>query len=147
MPQGSFTDTQATRRREPSELRFWYIVLAGTLASLSYEIVSLLQGDFSAAKKLLLPTLLLVWLYRGSEWARWILMILLLGFGVLNIYLGTELLRDAIDRLLYVYVFGAFMVATGLYLALAKKDFARYCSYVAVRNDLRTGARRAAGRS
>ncbi|MNL89085.1 hypothetical protein D3C87_2192000 [compost metagenome] len=57
------------------------------------------------------------------------------------------MLRDSIDRLLYVYAFSAFMVATGLYLALANKDFARYRSYVAVRNDLRAGARRAAGRS
>ncbi|NMK46892.1 hypothetical protein [Achromobacter sp. Bel] len=147
MTERTLTDPRASERRRPSERRFWFIVLAGTLAAMSYEIVSLLQGEFSALKKLLLPALLLVWLYHGSAWARWILMALLLGFGVFNMYLAIELLRDAPDRLLYVTVFSAFMVATGLYLAFAKHDFARYRSYVTVREDLRARGRRTTRRA
>lgn len=142
MTERTLTGTRPTERRQPSERRFWFIVLAGTLAALSYEILAVLQGDFSAAKKLLLPALLLAWLYRGSPWARWILTALLLGFGVLNLYLGLGLLQHAPARLLYVSIFSAFMIATGLYLAFAKRDFARYCSYAAVRDDLRARARR-----
>lgn len=147
MSERTLTDTRTSERRRPSERRFWFIVLAGTLAALSYEIVSLLQGEFSVLKKLLLPALLLAWLYHGSAWARWILMALLLGFGALNMYLGLGLLRDAPDRLLYVSVFSAFMIATGLYLAFAKNDFARYRSYVAVREDLRARGRRTTRRA
>ena len=147
MSQRTLTDSRSSDRRQPSERRFWFIVLAGTLAALSYEIVSLLQGEFSVLKKLLLPGLLLAWLYHGSPWARWILMALLLGFGALNLYLGLGLLQDAPDRLLYVFVFSGFMVATGLYLAFAHKDFSRYRNYVAVREDLRARARRPPARS
>lgn len=146
MPQEPHTEIQPSKRRTASGRRFWFIVLAGTLAAYSYEIVPLLMGDFSAAKKLVLPTLLLVWLYRGSEWARWIWMVLLLIFGILNMVLGLELLLYT-DHWWPVYIFSSIMVATALYMAFAKRDFARYCNYVVMRNGRRADARRAEGKS
>ena len=58
MTERTLTGTRPAERRQPSERRFWFIVLAGSLAALSYEILAVLQGDFSAAKKLLLLSLI-----------------------------------------------------------------------------------------
>lgn len=134
----------APRRHAPTSTRFWYIVLAGTLVTLSYDLLPLLRGQLSPLLKLILPGVLLAGLYRGSEWARWLLMVLLLGFGALGMYLTTSLMPYSIDIWLHRFVCSAFMVATGLYLALAKKDFARYCNYVALRDGPKAAARRRA---
>lgn len=134
----------APRRHTPTGKRFWYIVLAGVLVTLSYDLLPLLQGRLSPLLKLIVPGLLLAGLYRGSEWARWLLMVSLLGFGVLVMYLTTSLMPYSIDVWLHRFVCSAFMVATGLYLALAKKDFARYCNYVALRDGPKAAARRRA---
>ncbi|MCV6902412.1 MAG: hypothetical protein NTT76_06850 [Achromobacter xylosoxidans] len=134
----------APRRHAPTGKRFWYIVLAGMLVTLSYDLLPLLRGQLSPLLKLIVPGLLLAGLYRGSEWARWLLMVSLLGFGVLAMYLTTSLMPYSIDVWLHRFVCSAFMVATGLYLALAKKDFARYCDYVALRDGPKAAARRRA---
>lgn len=135
---------QTPRRHAPTSKRFWYVVLAGTLVTLSYDLLPLLRGQLSPLVKLILPGLLLAGLYRGSEWARWLLMVLLLGFGVLIMYKTTSLMPYSIGIWLHPFVCSAFMVATGLYLALAKKDFAHYCNYVALRDGPKAAARRRA---
>ena len=132
------------RRRATTSQRFWFIALGGTLVSSSYQIMPLLQGDFSVLQKMIVPAALLIWLYRGSEWARWLLMMVLLGFGIMNMYLGISLLDLPIGYWLKVYVFSSFMVATGLYLALAGKDFQHYRNYVTQRDGPRAAARQRA---
>lgn len=134
----------APRRRAPTSQRFWFIALGGTIASSSYQIMPLLQGDFSVLQKMIVPAALLIWLYRGSEWARWLLMAVLLGFGIMNMYLGFALLDLPVSYWLKVYVFSSFMVATGLYLALAGKDFQHYRNYVTQRDGPRAAARQRA---
>ncbi|CUK08476.1 hypothetical protein [Achromobacter xylosoxidans] len=144
MQQNNGEGRQATRRHAPTGQRFWYIVLAGTLVTLSYDLMPLLRGQLSPLLKLIVPGLLLAGLYRGSEWARWLLMISLLGFGVPVMYLTTSLMPYSIDIWLHRFVCSAAMVATGLYMALARKDFARYCNYVALRDGPKAAARRRA---
>ncbi|MFY2642438.1 hypothetical protein ACOTDF_12865 [Achromobacter insuavis] len=144
MQQNNGEGRQAPRRHAPTSQRFWYIVLAGTLVTLSYDLMPLLRGQLSPLLKLILPGLLLAGLYRGNEWARWLLMISLLGFGVLVMYLTTSLMPYSIDIWLHRFVCSAAMIATGLYLALAKKDFQRYCSYVAFRDGPKAAARKRA---
>ncbi|KAK51913.1 hypothetical protein [Bordetella bronchiseptica] len=139
MARESRTTPRAAGRNALGARRFWFVSLAGIVLASGYDILQALQGSGAAAQRLVVPVLLLLWLYRGSDWARWILMVMLLGFGVLNMYLGTGMLRYGVQNWLHIYVFSAFMVATGLYLALAGKDFARYRSHVAARR-----ARRAA---
>ena len=135
---------QAPLRHAPTGKRFWYVVLAGTLVTLSYDLMPLLRGQLSPLVKLIVPGLLLAGLYRGSEWARWLLMVSLLGFGVLVMYLTTSLMPYSIDIWLHRFVCSAAMVATGLYLALARKDFAYYCNYVALRDGPKAAAKRRA---
>ena len=67
----------------------------------------LLRGQLSPLLKLIVPGLLLAGLYRGSEWARWLLMISLLGFGVLVMYLTTSLMPYSIDIWLHRFVCSA----------------------------------------
>lgn len=136
----------APRRHAPTSRRFWFIALAGTLAALGYDLLPLLQGDLSALKKLLIPGALLAWLYRGSDSARWLLMALLLGFGAWNMYMASSLIGYSASIWLHVYVFSGFMVATGLYLALAGRDFEHYRNYVALRDGPKAAARRRAAR-
>ncbi|MGE8656529.1 MAG: hypothetical protein ACN6O8_07260 [Achromobacter sp.] len=148
MQQNNGEERPAPRRHAPTSRRFWFIVLAGTLAALGYDLLPLLQGDLSALKKLLIPGALLAWLYRGSDSARWLLMALLLGFGAWNMYMASSLIGYSARIWLHVYVFSGFMVATGLYLALAGKDFERYRNYVHLRDAPKAAARRrAAGKA
>ncbi|MHC0508661.1 hypothetical protein [Achromobacter aegrifaciens] len=131
------------RRRMPDGRRFWFISLLGIIVTCSPDILDALRGQFGLAQRLVIPALLLYWLYRGSEWARWILMVLLLGIGAMNLYLLTGMLKYSAHLWLHAYVASAAMVLTGFYLALAKKDFTRYCSHVAVRNARKAAARQA----
>lgn len=131
------------RRRLPDGRRFWFISLLGIIVATSPDILNALRGQFEAAQRLVIPALLLYWLYRGSEWARWILMVMLFGIGAMNLYLVTSLLKYSVNLWLHAFVASAAMVMTGLYLALAKKDFARYCSHVTVRNACKAAARQA----
>ncbi len=148
MLQNNSEERPAPKRQSATSPRFWYIVLAGTLAACSYELIPLLQGRLPAMQKLLLPVLLLAWLYRGSEWPRWLLTALLLGIGGMNLYLVIPLLEYSATIWLKALVFSLIMVATGLYLALATRDFTRYQNYVAMRGGPRAAARkRAAERS
>lgn len=138
----------APRRQPATSRRFWFIVLAGTAAACSYELLPLLQGQLPAVQKLLLPALLLAWLYHGSEWARWLLTALLLGIGGMILYQVIPQLEYGVGIWLKALVFSTIMVATGLYLALATRDFTRYQNYVAMRTGPRAAARkRAAERS
>ncbi len=136
------------KRQSATSQRFWYIALAGTLAACSYELIPLLQGQLPALQKLLVPVLLLAWLYRGSEWPRWLLTALMLGIGGMNLYQVIPLLEYGATRWIKALVYILIMLATGLYLALATRDFTRYQNYVAMRDGPRAAARkRAAERS
>ena len=55
---------QAPRRHAPTSKRFWYVVLAGTLVTLSYDLLPLLRGQLSPLVKLIVPGLLLAGQYR-----------------------------------------------------------------------------------
>ena len=59
-------------------------------------------------------------------------------------YLTTSLMPYSIDIWLHRFVCSAAMVATGLYLALARKDFSYYCNYVALRDGPKAAAKRRA---
>ncbi len=109
--------------RDFPRTRFWLVALAGALIGEAHVIGRLFDGHIGEAPSLILTILLLLWLRRGSDWARWLLAALLLFGGAMHLFMSMEMIGIPFSAWSYDYQVAPLLLAVGLYLALAKQDF------------------------